>query len=99
MTIGFLHTPEVHTATFSGLLDELSPGRPSRHVVDQSLEADARERAADHAHDAFRTFSTVVVEALDIVPGPSRRRDRRSSPPAPTVRPPSDLGSIRQTAS
>ncbi len=44
MTIGFLHTAEVHTGTFAGLLDELAPGRPARHVVDETLLADARER-------------------------------------------------------
>lgn len=44
MTIGFLHTADVHTATFTRLLDEVSPGRPSTHVVDETLLADARER-------------------------------------------------------
>jgi len=44
MSIGFLHTADVHTGTFTGLLDEVSPGRPSNHVVDESLLADARER-------------------------------------------------------
>jgi hypothetical protein len=44
MAIGFLHTADVHTASFTGLLDEISPGRPSIHVVDESLLADARDR-------------------------------------------------------
>jgi hypothetical protein len=44
MTIGFLHTAEVHTGTFTGLLAEVSPERPSTHVVDEALLADARER-------------------------------------------------------
>ena len=44
MAIGFLHTAEVHTATFRGLMDEIAPGRPSTHVVDDCLLADARAR-------------------------------------------------------
>jgi len=42
--MGFLHTADVHTATFTALLDEASPGRPSNHVVDEALLTDARER-------------------------------------------------------
>lgn len=44
VTIGFLHTAEVHKRTFTGLLDEISPGRPSTHIVDPALLVDARER-------------------------------------------------------
>jgi hypothetical protein len=44
MTIGFLHTSEVHRDTFTGLLDEVAPGWASTHVVDAALLADARER-------------------------------------------------------
>jgi len=42
--IGFLHTAEVHTATFNRLLDQAAPGTPSIHVVDASLLADAQAR-------------------------------------------------------
>jgi len=45
VTIGFLHTAEAHVATFTGLLEEVAPGRPSTHVVDASLLADARQRS------------------------------------------------------
>ncbi|GAA2698892.1 hypothetical protein [Actinoplanes palleronii] len=41
-TIGFLHTAEVHVATFRGLVAELAPGWQDRHVVDPQLLADAR---------------------------------------------------------
>ncbi|GIE86504.1 hypothetical protein [Actinoplanes regularis] len=41
-TIGFLHTAEVHVATFRALVAELAPGWRDRHVVDPSLLADAR---------------------------------------------------------
>jgi hypothetical protein len=44
MTVAFLHTADVHVATFTRLLDELSPGHLSTHVVDESLLSDARER-------------------------------------------------------
>ena len=44
MTIGFLHTAEVHRGTFTGLLDEVAPGLASTHIVDEALLADARER-------------------------------------------------------
>lgn len=44
MTIGFLHTAQVHVQTFTSLLDEISPGRPSTHVVDEAILADARQR-------------------------------------------------------
>jgi aspartate/glutamate racemase len=44
VTIGFLHTAEVHKSTFTGLLDEISPGRPSTHIVDPALLIDAWER-------------------------------------------------------
>ncbi|GIF41082.1 aspartate/glutamate racemase family protein [Actinoplanes xinjiangensis] len=42
-TIGFLHTAEVHVATFRGLFAELAPpGLDDLHLVDPSLLADAR---------------------------------------------------------
>jgi len=44
MAIGFLHTAEVHTSTFRELMDEIAPGRPSTHVVDEGLLTDARAR-------------------------------------------------------
>lgn len=44
VTIGFLHTADVHRATFTTLVDELAPGARTVHVVDPSLLADARSR-------------------------------------------------------
>ncbi|WIM97025.1 hypothetical protein ACTOB_000515 [Actinoplanes oblitus] len=41
-TIGFLHTADVHVATFHELVAELAPGWSDRHLVDASLLADAR---------------------------------------------------------
>ena len=41
-TIGFLHTADVHVATFHRLREELAPGWQDLHVVDPALLADAR---------------------------------------------------------
>ncbi|GAA2884726.1 hypothetical protein Acy02nite_17990 [Actinoplanes cyaneus] len=41
-TIGFLHTADVHVATFRALVAELAPGWRDEHVVDAGLLADAR---------------------------------------------------------
>lgn len=41
-TIGFLHTADVHVATFRALVASLAPGWRDEHVVDASLLADAR---------------------------------------------------------
>jgi Asp/Glu/hydantoin racemase len=41
-TIGFLHTADVHVATFQQLMSELAPGRQATHLVDADLLADAR---------------------------------------------------------
>lgn len=41
---GFLHTADVHIATFTGLLAEMSPDDSAVHLVDESLLADARRR-------------------------------------------------------
>ena len=42
--IGFLHTAEVHVATFDQLLAEIAPGVTATHVVDEVLLADARQQ-------------------------------------------------------
>ncbi len=41
-TIGFLHTADVHVATFRDLLAELAPAAREVHLVDAALLADAR---------------------------------------------------------
>ena len=51
-TIGFLHTADVHRATFAALVGELAPGAGTVHVVDRSLLADAREQGT--IDDALR---------------------------------------------
>jgi hypothetical protein len=43
-TFGFLHTADVHEATFSRLLAEISPGDSAVHLTDASLLTDARRR-------------------------------------------------------
>lgn len=45
--IGFLHTAEVHAVTFTRLLAEQDPAALTRHVVDESLLADARANGID----------------------------------------------------
>src|SRR5689334_23368062 len=46
-TIGFLHTADVHVATFHALVTEW--GHRDVHLVDATLLADARERGVDAA--------------------------------------------------
>ncbi|MEO1158890.1 MAG: hypothetical protein AAFW74_00350 [Pseudomonadota bacterium] len=41
--ISFLHTSPVHVATFDALLDELSPGMPRQHRVEESWLEAARD--------------------------------------------------------
>ncbi|MEU8659101.1 aspartate/glutamate racemase family protein, partial [Actinoplanes philippinensis] len=76
-TIGFLHTAEVHVATFRGLFAELAPpGLADLHLVDEALLADARrtgsapglagrlrELAAAGADLIVCTCSTIGAEA------------------------------------
>ena len=80
MTIGFLHTADVHIGTFNGLLGEVSPGRLSRHVVDETLLGDARERGGvDHdlmlrltaRLEEAATEASVVVCTCSTISGPA----------------------------
>ncbi len=43
-TIGFLHTADVHTATFTALATEIAPTALTTHLVDPELLADAQAR-------------------------------------------------------
>ena len=45
--IGFLHTADVHVATFTRLLGDADGGAHGVHAVDESLLADARARGID----------------------------------------------------
>ncbi|NNJ75993.1 MAG: hypothetical protein HKP56_12620 [Anderseniella sp.] len=61
--ISFLHTSPVHVATFDALLDELSPGMPRRHRVEEGwLEA-----ARDHgmSTDLSEAITTAMRELAD----------------------------------
>jgi hypothetical protein len=90
-TIGFLHTAEVHVATFRGLFAELAPPElDDLHLVDESLLADARrtgsapgldgrlgELAAAGADLIVCTCSTIGADAEAAPPGvPVLRLDR-----------------------
>lgn len=46
-TVGFLHTADVHVATFTRLLSAADATAVGRHVVDETLLADARDRGID----------------------------------------------------
>ena len=51
-TIGFLHTADVHRATFTTLVGELAPDARTVHVVDTSLLTNARAQGT--VDDALR---------------------------------------------
>jgi Asp/Glu/hydantoin racemase len=54
--ISFLHTGEVHVATFDRLMDELAPGMPRRHRVEQGWLDEARDQGmSDRLRDTIRT--------------------------------------------
>jgi hypothetical protein len=65
--IGFLHTAEVHVATFGGLVDEVAPEEGHLHRVDAPLLDDARagaptgERVRAHVDALVAAGSSVVV--------------------------------------
>ncbi len=94
MTIGFLHTADVHTDTFTGLLAEVSPGRPSTHVVDQGLLAEARRRGGvdeeltelltARLKEAARGAS-VVVCTCSTISGPAELLSRAAGVPVVRV--------------
>lgn len=46
-TVGFLHTADVHVAAFTELLAAADPTASGRHLVDESLLADARAAGVD----------------------------------------------------
>ena len=51
-TLAFLHTADVHVATFSGLASEVAPGAMDVHLVDAQLLSDARRRGLDAGVEA-----------------------------------------------
>ena len=60
-TIGFLHTADVHRATFSSLVEQIVPDATSIHEVDESLLADARQRGG--VDDELRARIVVRLRA------------------------------------
>jgi hypothetical protein len=80
VTIAFLHTAEVHVATFTDLVADLAPGTPTTHVVDPDLLAAARAaggvdaalrgRLADRLAEAAEG-AAVVVCTCSTLAGPA----------------------------
>jgi hypothetical protein len=62
--IGFLHTADVHVATFRGLVAELAPGWRDRHVVDPRLLADARAGLPVEAQVRARLAELAGVDVI-----------------------------------
>jgi Asp/Glu/hydantoin racemase len=63
-TLTFLHTSPVHVATFDRLLAELDPRIPVRHIVDETLLAEARAAGANTPQLARRIART-IGEAIE----------------------------------
>lgn len=65
--IGFLHTADVHVATFGALVEEVAPGEGHVHRVDEPLLDDARagapteERVRAHVDALVAAGASVVV--------------------------------------
>ncbi|MFI5938382.1 hypothetical protein [Actinoplanes sp. NPDC051494] len=64
--IGFLHTAEVHVATFRDLVRELAPDVEDRHLVDPTLLADAdapdlEQRLRAHLQELADGGARVIV--------------------------------------
>ena len=69
-TVGFLHTADVHVATFDALVAAHDPGARARHAVVPDLLADARRVATDTADLARRTLAALtglVDQGADVV--------------------------------
>jgi glutamate racemase len=69
-TIAFLHTADVHVATFSRLLNDVAPGATDVHLVDAELLNDARRHglhAGIEAHVLARLRELAVREPGAIV--------------------------------
>jgi aspartate/glutamate racemase len=61
--MGFLHTADVHVETFGRLAAELAPDLPVRHLVDESLLADARAGGLTPDQADARTGSQTTDQA------------------------------------
>ncbi|MEO9874442.1 MAG: hypothetical protein ABJM26_05965 [Anderseniella sp.] len=61
--ISFLHTSPVHVATFDALLDELAPGMPRRHRVEEGWLEAARDQGV--SIDLSETITTAMRDLAD----------------------------------
>ena len=52
ITVAFLHTADIHVATFRELLSEVAPGAMDVHLVDTELLSDARRHGVDAGIEA-----------------------------------------------
>ncbi len=70
-SLGFLHTAEVHIATFDALLDREAPAElRTVHVVDEGLLAAARELGADDPsvqNDVADALRDLADEGVDVI--------------------------------
>ncbi|UCG24629.1 MAG: Asp/Glu/hydantoin racemase [Chloroflexota bacterium] len=81
--IAFLHTAAIHKATFGELMSELAPDLKVRHMIDESLLAEAREDGVirreleSHIGQAMRnaasTGAAVVVCTCSTIGSPAER--------------------------
>lgn len=89
--IGFLHTAEVHVATFGALVDEVAPGEGHTHRVDVPLLDAARggvpvaARVRAHVEALVAAGASVVVCTCSTL-GPVAESAGRGSSAVPVVR-------------
>ena len=69
-TIGFLHTADVHVATFDRLVAERAAGVTAIHCVRDQLLANAREHGVDDPslqRGLAEAFSVLVADGADVI--------------------------------
>ena len=94
-TLTFLHTSPVHIATFDGLLAELAPHVPARHLVDESLLREARaagmitleleQRIAATVSDAIEDQAAVVLCTCSTIGGCAEEIGQQASGDAAAI--------------
>lgn len=90
-TLTFLHTSPVHIPTFDGLLAEIAPNIPVRHIVDESLLQEAREagtifpqlrqRITDTIVDAIAQNARVLLCTCSTIGGCAEEIGRQTTAP------------------
>jgi len=92
-TIGFLHTADVHVATFRHLVVELAPDRRDIHLVDAELLQDAISRGVDddvearlraRLHELAAAGPSVIICTCSTLSGHAERM--ASGLPVPVLR-------------